>query len=123
MPDVPAGVSGRGPAAYGAAIDVLVPAHTSRARQNGRVGPDLVTTAPGAARAQIAWFCTSCTSGLGDLALRHAAKSLLLAKYRGSDDPDRLLASLHQRYREALGAPRDSLTSALVTAAAGPARD
>jgi hypothetical protein len=44
VPDIPAGVSGRAPAAYCAAIDVLVPAYTSRARRNVRVGPDLLTT-------------------------------------------------------------------------------
>ncbi len=32
------------PSTYRAAIDVLVPAYTSRPRQNVRVGPDLVTT-------------------------------------------------------------------------------
>ncbi len=44
VPDVPAGLPGRAPAAYRAAIDVLVPAYTSRPRQNVKVGPDLVTT-------------------------------------------------------------------------------
>jgi hypothetical protein len=42
--DVPAGISGAEPAAYRAAIDVLVPAYTSRPRHNVRVGADLVTT-------------------------------------------------------------------------------
>ena len=41
---VPAGISGAEPAAYRAAIDVLVPAYTSRRRHNVRVGADLVTT-------------------------------------------------------------------------------
>jgi hypothetical protein len=44
VPDIPARVSGRALGAYRAAIDVLVPTYTSRARQNVRVGPDLVTT-------------------------------------------------------------------------------
>jgi hypothetical protein len=42
--DIPAGVSGVAPSTYRAAIDVLVPAYTSRPRQNVRIGPDLVTT-------------------------------------------------------------------------------
>jgi hypothetical protein len=42
--DVRAGVSDHLPAVYRAAIDVLVPAYTSRARQNVKVAPDLVTT-------------------------------------------------------------------------------
>jgi hypothetical protein len=42
--DVPAGISGAEPAAYRAAIDVLVPAYTSRPRHNVRVEADLVTT-------------------------------------------------------------------------------
>jgi hypothetical protein len=42
--DVPAGISGAEPAVYRAAIDVLVPAYTSRPRHNVRVGADLVTT-------------------------------------------------------------------------------
>jgi hypothetical protein len=42
--DVPAGVSGTAPSTYRSAIDVLVPAYTSRPRQNVRVSPDLVTT-------------------------------------------------------------------------------
>jgi hypothetical protein len=44
VPDVPAGLPGRVPAVYRAVVDVLVPAYTSRARQNVKVGPDLVTT-------------------------------------------------------------------------------
>ena len=44
VPDVPAGVSGVAPSTYRAAIDVLVPAYTSRPRQNVQIGPDLVTT-------------------------------------------------------------------------------
>lgn len=44
VPDIPAGLPGRVPAVYRAAIDVLVPAYTSRPRQNVTVGPDLVTT-------------------------------------------------------------------------------
>lgn len=42
--DVAAGVSGVAPPTYCAAIDVLVPAYTSRPRQNVQIGPDLVTT-------------------------------------------------------------------------------
>lgn len=42
--DVPAGVPGVAPSAYRAAIDVLVPAYTSRPRHNVQIGPDLVTT-------------------------------------------------------------------------------
>ncbi|MGH3303980.1 MAG: hypothetical protein ACRDOK_20335, partial [Streptosporangiaceae bacterium] len=44
--DVPVGVSGVAPPipTYRAAIDVLVPAYTSRPRHNVRIGPDLVTT-------------------------------------------------------------------------------
>jgi hypothetical protein len=44
VPDIPAGVSGVAPSTYRAAIDVLVPAYTSRPRQNVQIGPDLVTT-------------------------------------------------------------------------------
>jgi len=44
VPDVPAGISRSVPSTYRAAIDVLVPAYTSRPRQNKKVGPDLVTT-------------------------------------------------------------------------------
>lgn len=44
VPDVPAAVSGIASPAYRAAIDVLVPAYTSRPRQNVPVGTDLVTT-------------------------------------------------------------------------------
>jgi hypothetical protein len=44
VPDIPAGVSGVASSTYRAAIDVLVPAYTSRPRQNVRIGPDLVTT-------------------------------------------------------------------------------
>jgi hypothetical protein len=44
VPDIPAGISGAVPSAYHAAIDVLVPAYTSRPRQNKKVGPGLVTT-------------------------------------------------------------------------------
>ena len=44
VPDVPAGLPGRVPAVYRAAIDVLVPAYSSRPRQNVEVAPDLVTT-------------------------------------------------------------------------------
>jgi hypothetical protein len=42
--EVPAGISGGELPAYRAAIDVLVPAYTSRPRQNVRVGAELVTT-------------------------------------------------------------------------------
>jgi hypothetical protein len=44
VPDVPAGISGSAPSAYRAAIDVLVPACTSRPKQHVQVGKDLVTT-------------------------------------------------------------------------------
>ncbi len=44
VPDVPAGVSSVAPTTYRAAIDVLVPAYTSRPRQNVQIGPNLVTT-------------------------------------------------------------------------------
>jgi|SRR5215469_6784022 len=44
VPDIPAGLGGTTASAYSAAIDVLVPAYTSRARQNVTVAPDLVTT-------------------------------------------------------------------------------
>jgi hypothetical protein len=44
VPDIPAGISGSVSPAYRAAVDVLVPAYTSRPRQNVRVGTDLVTT-------------------------------------------------------------------------------
>jgi len=67
VPDIPAGVSGRAPAAYRAAIDVLVPAYTSRPLQNVRVGNDLVTTeVPGLhialARARSSWHWTCVVS-------------------------------------------------------------
>jgi hypothetical protein len=42
--DIPAGLGGPTASAYNAAIDVLVPAYTSRARQNVTVAPELVTT-------------------------------------------------------------------------------
>jgi len=42
--DIPAGLAGTAASAYSAAIDVLVPAYTSRPRQNVTVAPDLVTT-------------------------------------------------------------------------------
>jgi hypothetical protein len=42
--DIPAGLSGTTASAYRAAIDVLVPACTSRPRQNVTVAPELVTT-------------------------------------------------------------------------------
>jgi hypothetical protein len=44
VPDIPAGVPGTALSAYRAAIDVLVPAYTSRPRHNVKVGTDLVTT-------------------------------------------------------------------------------
>jgi hypothetical protein len=44
VPDVPAGVSSVAPSTYRAAIDVLVPAYTSRPRHDVQIGPDLVTT-------------------------------------------------------------------------------
>jgi hypothetical protein len=44
VPDIPAGVCGVALSTYRAAIDVLVPAYTSRPRQNVQIGPDLVTT-------------------------------------------------------------------------------
>jgi hypothetical protein len=44
VPDIPAGISGSVSPAYRAVVDVLVPAYTSRPRQNVRVGTDLVTT-------------------------------------------------------------------------------
>lgn len=42
--DIPAGLGGNAASAYCAAIDVLVPAYTSRPRHNVTVAPDLVTT-------------------------------------------------------------------------------
>jgi hypothetical protein len=42
--DIPAGLRGPTPPLYSAAIDVLVPAYTSRPRQNVTVAPELVTT-------------------------------------------------------------------------------
>lgn len=42
--DIPAGLAGATAPAYHAAIDVLVPAYTSRPRQNVTVAPELVTT-------------------------------------------------------------------------------
>lgn len=42
--DIPAGLAGTTAPAYHAAIDVLVPAYTSRPRQNVTVAPELVTT-------------------------------------------------------------------------------
>jgi hypothetical protein len=44
VPDVPAGIVGSASPDYRAAVDVLVPAYTSRPRQNVRVGTGLVTT-------------------------------------------------------------------------------
>lgn len=44
VPGIPAGVPGVAPSTYRAAIDILVPAYTSRPRQNVQIGPDLVTT-------------------------------------------------------------------------------
>jgi hypothetical protein len=42
--DIPSGLGGNAASAYCAAIDVLVPAYTSRPRHNVTVAPDLVTT-------------------------------------------------------------------------------
>jgi hypothetical protein len=42
--DIPAGLGGATASAYTAAIDVLVPAYTSRPRRNVTVAPELVTT-------------------------------------------------------------------------------
>jgi hypothetical protein len=44
VPDIPAGLTSSVSPTYCAAVDILVPAYTSRARQNVRVGTDLVTT-------------------------------------------------------------------------------
>jgi hypothetical protein len=44
MSDIPAGVAGGGSGDLDALIDVLVPAYTSRARENVQVGEDLFTT-------------------------------------------------------------------------------